>query len=289
MLARAFWMRAPLALRAARAARALAPPPPPPPAAARRRRARRAPPALRAARDPYEVLGVPRSATLREVKAAYRRRALKLHPDVNRAPDARERFVEAKDAYTAIAERAAGGNSGASASGRGGADGPGSGGGGGGGGFGGGGGSGGGARRAAPAEEFYGFSDLFRDVEKEWAEYEARAARRRAAGGAPAALRTLWEELAELGEEFVEFLEGAAPASEAGGEAGGGGGGGRGADAYDRYRRQYGSLDGGGGAAGGGAPPPPPPKPRQPPPPPKSRAQAVEDDLAELKRKLGKL
>lgn len=56
------------------------------------------------ARDLYEVLGVTRDATDEEIKKAFRRQARKLHPDVNKAPDAEEQFKELNEAYDVLSD-----------------------------------------------------------------------------------------------------------------------------------------------------------------------------------------
>jgi len=56
-------------------------------------------------RDPYEVLGVGRSADETEIKKAFRRLARELHPDTNSTdPEAESKFKEAAEAYEILSD-----------------------------------------------------------------------------------------------------------------------------------------------------------------------------------------
>ena len=55
--------------------------------------------------DAYDVLALSRSATSSDVSRAYRRLALKYHPDKDASPQAAEKFLEVAKAYDILHER----------------------------------------------------------------------------------------------------------------------------------------------------------------------------------------
>ena len=58
------------------------------------------------AKDFYETLGVSRTAKQDEIQRAYRKLARKWHPDVNKAPEAEDRFKELSEAYEVLSDQA---------------------------------------------------------------------------------------------------------------------------------------------------------------------------------------
>ena len=56
----------------------------------------------------YQILGVSENSSVEEIKQAYRKLAKKYHPDINKLPDAHQRFIEISEAYEVLFQRAAG-------------------------------------------------------------------------------------------------------------------------------------------------------------------------------------
>ena len=57
---------------------------------------------MSAARDYYELLGIPRDADEQTIKKAFRKLARQLHPDVSEEPEAEARFREVTEAYEVL-------------------------------------------------------------------------------------------------------------------------------------------------------------------------------------------
>lgn len=57
-----------------------------------------------AKRDYYEMLGIAKDADQKEIKSAFRKLALKFHPDRNKAPEAGEQFKEIAEAYAILSD-----------------------------------------------------------------------------------------------------------------------------------------------------------------------------------------
>lgn len=56
-------------------------------------------------KDYYDILGVSRDATEKEVKSAYRKLARKYHPDVNKEAGAAEKFKDLNEAYEVLSDK----------------------------------------------------------------------------------------------------------------------------------------------------------------------------------------
>lgn len=56
-------------------------------------------------KDYYKTLGIIKGATDEDIKKAYRKLALKFHPDKNKAAGAEEKFKEVAEAYEVLSDK----------------------------------------------------------------------------------------------------------------------------------------------------------------------------------------
>lgn len=56
-------------------------------------------------KDYYKTLGIQKGATDEDIKKAYRKLALKFHPDKNKAAGAEEKFKEIAEAYEVLSDK----------------------------------------------------------------------------------------------------------------------------------------------------------------------------------------
>ncbi|XP_076862906.1 dnaJ homolog subfamily B member 9 [Brachyhypopomus gauderio] len=57
-----------------------------------------------AEKDYYEILGVPKDASERQIKKAFHKLAMKYHPDKNKKPEAETKFREIAEAYETLSD-----------------------------------------------------------------------------------------------------------------------------------------------------------------------------------------
>ena len=57
-----------------------------------------------ACKDYYAILGVSKTATTGEIKTAYKKKSLKVHPDKNKCPEAQEAFKRLSQAYVSLSD-----------------------------------------------------------------------------------------------------------------------------------------------------------------------------------------
>lgn len=60
---------------------------------------------MKMGKDYYKTLGIEKGAKDEDIKKAYRKLALKYHPDKNKTPGAEEKFKEVAEAYEVLSDK----------------------------------------------------------------------------------------------------------------------------------------------------------------------------------------
>ena len=60
---------------------------------------------MKMGKDYYKILGLVKGASEDDIKKAYRKMALKYHPDKNKAPGSEEKFKEIAEAYEVLSDK----------------------------------------------------------------------------------------------------------------------------------------------------------------------------------------
>jgi len=60
---------------------------------------------MKMGKDYYKILGISKNASEDDIKKAYRKLALKYHPDKNKAAGAEERFKEVAESYEVLSDK----------------------------------------------------------------------------------------------------------------------------------------------------------------------------------------
>ena len=60
---------------------------------------------MKMGKDYYKILDIKKGASEDDVRKAYRRMALKFHPDKNKSPGAEEKFKEIAEAYEVLSDK----------------------------------------------------------------------------------------------------------------------------------------------------------------------------------------
>ncbi len=60
---------------------------------------------MKMGKDYYKILGLVRGASEDDIKKAYRKMALKYHPDKNKAAGSEEKFKEIAEAYEVLSDK----------------------------------------------------------------------------------------------------------------------------------------------------------------------------------------